>query len=214
MPSEEEKDKGVSLTRRTERDGFRSTSSICRPADGGRLYLTADPRRGETYQQILSRYGHPVQSRGESAASAGGFSYGAVFVEVRVDPDLGEVRVSRVVGAYDPGRILNRRTARSQAIGGIIWGIGLALMERAETDRLLGRIVTSSLSTYLVPVEADVPDIDVSFVDRADSTSTALGARGIGEVTATGVSAAISNAVFHATGRRVRDLPITPDTLL
>ncbi len=182
----------------------------------GRLFLTDDPSRGETYQQVLTRHGQAVQARGDSTVTTPGeaFSYGATFAEVRVDPDLGEIRVARMVGAFAAGRILNHKTARSQAIGGLIWGIGMALMEHTVTDRNLGRILTPNLSTYLIPVEADVPDIDVHFIDRPDSTSSALGARGLGEVTATGMSAAIGNAIYHATGRRVRDLPITPDKLL
>jgi xanthine dehydrogenase YagR molybdenum-binding subunit len=185
-------------------------------AEDGTLFVTGEPGRAETYRQILARRGKAVEAQGDNGVQGfgAGYSYGAVFAEVRVDRDLGEVRVSRLVAAFDAGRILNHKTARSQAFGGLIWGLGMALTEHTIVDRNLGRIVTPNLSTYLVPVEADVPDLDVAFIDRPDPSGLALGARGLGEVTGTGASAAIANAVYHATGRRVRDLPITPDKLL
>lgn len=184
--------------------------------EDGTLFVQGEPGRAETYRQALSRHGKAVEARADNGVQGfgGGYSYGAVFAEVRVDRDLGETRVSRLVAAFDAGRILNHKTARSQAVGGLIWGIGMALTEHTLVDRNLGRIVTPNLSTYLVPVEGDVPDLDISFIDRPDTSGLALGARGLGEVTATGASAAIANAIFHATGRRVRDLPITPDKLL
>lgn len=179
----------------------------------GRLFRIDDPGQGETYQQVLARHGTPVTARGDVPGHRG-LAYGAVFAEVRVDPDLGQTRVSRVVAAYDAGRIINPKTARSQVIGGTVWGIGMALMEHTRIDPHHGRILTPNLSTYLLPVEADMPDIEVYFIDKPDPTSTALGTRGLGEVTASGTSAAIGNAIYHATARRVRDLPITPDRLL
>ncbi|GLW05179.1 acylaldehyde oxidase [Microtetraspora sp. NBRC 13810] len=183
-----------------------------------RLFLTARPRRGETYRQIMERHGAPVHASGSAdlgtPAPSGAGSYGAAFAEVRVSAVTGEVRVSRMVSALDVGRVLNAATARSQAIGGMIWGIGMALTEHTLVDRRLGRIVTANLAGYLVPVEADVPDLDVIFVDRPDPHANALGARGMGEVAGTGTAAAIANAVYHATGHRVRHLPITPDLVL
>jgi xanthine dehydrogenase YagR molybdenum-binding subunit len=137
-----------------------------------------------------------------------------VFVEVRVRPSLGTVRVTRVAGAYDPGRVLNRKTVRSQVIGGVTWGIGFALMEHTLVDPATARVVNPNLSTYLVPVCADVPSVEALFVDRPDPSSTALGARGFGETPFTGVPPAIGNAIFHATGRRLRDVPFTLDKLL
>jgi xanthine dehydrogenase YagR molybdenum-binding subunit len=142
------------------------------------------------------------------------FSFGAVFVEVRVDPDLPIPRVSRVVGVYNAGRVLNPRTARSQLTGGIIWGIGQALLEQSEVDAHLGRFLSKNLTGYLVPVNSDVPDIDASFVDDFDPHASPLGARGIGELGAIGVGAAIANAVSNATGVRVRQLPVRPEHLL
>jgi xanthine dehydrogenase YagR molybdenum-binding subunit len=141
-------------------------------------------------------------------------SFGAVFAEVRVDPDLGEIRVTRFVGAYGLGRILNARTARSQMIGGIVYGLGMALFEHTAIDPGSGRYLNADLSEYLVPANADVPDIDIILLDEHDAHVNPLGVKGIGEIGTTGVAAAVANAVYHATGRRVRDLPITLDKLL
>jgi xanthine dehydrogenase YagR molybdenum-binding subunit len=183
-------------------------------AADGRLFLRHDPRTGEAYAQVLGRHGRAVTAAGTAGTGTTGHSYGAVFAEVRVDETTREVRVTRLAGAFDVGTVLNHKTARSQATGGMIWGLGTALTEHTLVDRHLGRIVTANLSGYLVPVEADVPDIEVAFVDKADPTAGVLGARGMGELSANGTTAAIANAVFHATGTRVRDLPITPDKLL
>ncbi|MGE0238436.1 MAG: xanthine dehydrogenase family protein molybdopterin-binding subunit [Parvibaculaceae bacterium] len=142
------------------------------------------------------------------------FSFGAVFAEVRVDPDIPIPRVTRALGVYDAGRIINPRTARSQMTGGIIWGIGQALLERSEMDTRLGRFLSKNLSGYLVPVNADVGEIDAHFIDGFDPHASPLGARGIGELGAIGIGAAIANAVFHATGVRVRDVPIRPEHLM
>ena len=150
----------------------------------------------------------------EGAPSAALFSFGAIFAEVRVDVDIPIPRVSRVVGVYSAGKILNTKTARSQMTGGIIWGIGQALLERSETDRGLGRFLSKNLSGYLVPVNADVPELDASFVEEFDPHASPLGARGIGELGAIGVGPAIANAIFHATGVRVREVPIRPEHLL
>jgi xanthine dehydrogenase YagR molybdenum-binding subunit len=142
------------------------------------------------------------------------FSFSTVFAEVRVDPDLGLVRVNRVVGAYDAGRIINPKTARSQAIGGIIWGVGQALLEQSETDPASGQFINRNYSGYLVPTNADIPELDVLFVGGFDEEASPLGAKGLGELTAVSVAPAIASAVYHATGKRVRDLPITIEKLL
>jgi xanthine dehydrogenase YagR molybdenum-binding subunit len=142
------------------------------------------------------------------------YSFGAVFAEVGVDEDIPIPRVRRVVGVYNAGRIINPKTARSQMTGGVVWGIGQALLEKSEMDHQHGRFLSKNLAGYLVPVNADVPEIDVSFVDDFDEHVGPLGARGIGELGAIGVGAAIANAVFHATGIRVRDVPIRPEHLL
>jgi xanthine dehydrogenase YagR molybdenum-binding subunit len=141
-------------------------------------------------------------------------SFGAVFAEVRVDPDLGEVRVARVVGAYGAGRILNGKLARSQFIGGIVYGIAMALHEHTVVDPRSGRYLNADLSEYLVPVNADIGDIDVVLVDEQDAHVDSIGVKGIGEIGTTGVAAAIANAVYNATGTRIRDLPITLDKVL
>jgi xanthine dehydrogenase YagR molybdenum-binding subunit len=142
------------------------------------------------------------------------YSFGAVFAEVRVDEDIPIPRVSRVVGVYNAGKIINPKTARSQMTGGIVWGIGQALLERSEMDHRLGRFLSKNLAGYLVPVNADVPNIDASFVHDFDGKVSPIGARGIGELGAIGVGPAIANAVFHATGTRVRGLPIQVEHLL
>jgi xanthine dehydrogenase YagR molybdenum-binding subunit len=141
-------------------------------------------------------------------------SFGAHFVEVRVDEQLGMIRVARVVAAFAAGKILNPKTANNQFVGGIVWGIGMALQEHTVRDRRTGRIVTRDLADYHVPVNADIPAIDVISVDEVDPHVNALGTKGIGEIGITGITAAIANAIYHATGKRVRDLPITLDKVL
>ena len=176
--------------------------------------------KGETYGAILARHGMKmIEARadakpGEEKDKFSMHSFGAQFAEVHVEPDLGEVRVTRWVGAFGVGRLLNAKTGRSQLIGGIVYGIGMALMEHTVMDLNLGRVVTADLAEYHVPVNADVPAIEALVVDEYDPHINPLGAKGIGEIGITGVAAAIANAVYHATGKRVRDLPITLDKLL
>jgi CO/xanthine dehydrogenase Mo-binding subunit len=205
----------------------------------GGIQITDDPARFETYADILTRHSlDELTIEGESAppgetssatmiVEAGRFipytppstgtrahagAYAAHFVEVHVDPDLGTVRVARVVSAIDGGRILNPKTARSQIIGGIAMGIGMALLEETVSDRT-GRLVTTSLAEYVVAVNADVRDVDVLFVGQPDSM-TPIGTKGVGELAITGMAAAIANAVYHATGTRVRSLPISVEKVL
>lgn len=142
------------------------------------------------------------------------YAFGAQFAEVRIDADLGQMRVSRMIGSFAVGKILNAKTARSQLIGGMGWGISLALYEHAVMDKKLGRWVKNNLAEYHIPTNADVGDLDAFWVDEEDTHINPLGAKGIGEIGITGAGAAVANAVFHATGIRVRDLPITPDKLL
>ncbi len=151
---------------------------------------------------------------GKEAETHSSYAFGAVFAEVRVDPDLGTVRVSRLVGAYDGGVIVNPRTARSQAIGGMVQGIGMALMEAGEWDERLGRVMNANLAEYLVPVHADIEELDAVFVESEDRILNPLGVKGIAEIALCGVAPAIANAVWHATGLRIRELPLTPDRLL
>ncbi|HVH75268.1 MAG TPA: xanthine dehydrogenase family protein molybdopterin-binding subunit [Stellaceae bacterium] len=150
----------------------------------------------------------------ESDGAKAVFSFAAVFAEVKVDPEFGLVRLNRLVGAYDAGRIVNPKTARSQAIGGIIWGVGQALLEQSEMDPRTARFVNRNYSGYLVPTNADVPDLDVLFVGEFDAEASPLGAKGLGELTAVSVAPAIANAVYHATGKRARELPITVEKLI
>jgi xanthine dehydrogenase YagR molybdenum-binding subunit len=141
-------------------------------------------------------------------------SFGAQFAKVLVDPDLGTIKVEKIVGVMDIGKVMNLKTAINQIKGGMIFGLGMALMENVQYDPNNGRIVTRDLAQYLVPVHADIPEIEVQFIDLADPYISPLGARGIGEIGVTGMAAAIANAVYNATGKRVRDLPITPDKLI
>ncbi|MFF7645161.1 molybdopterin cofactor-binding domain-containing protein [Streptomyces canus] len=187
---------------------------------GGRLHVQGNPTRGETYKSLLSRNkrthleahgtyaGPPTPERDSYAA------YNATFAEVAVDATLGLVRVRRMLGVYDCGRVISPKLADSQALGGIVGGIGTALLEHTVTDHRDGRIVNPSLADYLVPVNADVPEIRAIYLDGEDNSGNALGVKGIGEVVQVGVAAAIGNAVFNATGRRVRELPITAEALL
>lgn len=190
-------------------------------ADAGTVRLAGSPAGGRSYGEVLRQAGQPalevthespeVPAQGERS----GKSFGASFVEVRVHAHTREVRVSRVVSAIDAGRIMNHKTARSQVYGTITWGLGLALLEDAVLDHRFGRITNADLANYHVPVNADMPpSIDVIFIDKPDDYLDPMGAKGLGEIGIVGFSAAIANAVFNATGKRVRELPITPDKLL
>jgi xanthine dehydrogenase YagR molybdenum-binding subunit len=190
-------------------------------AAAGQIRRRDNPSQGETYAGILSRHGldeltadgeatPPSQEHSELALSP---PFAAKFVEVRVDADLGLVRIARVVSVIDAGRILNEKLARSQIIGGTVGGIGQALLEEMITDRGTGRIANATLGDYLVPVSADIPDLDVVFVGKPDPL-TPLGAKGVGEIGLLGTGAAIANAIYHAIGRRIRSLPITVEQLL
>ncbi|MEV6227406.1 xanthine dehydrogenase family protein molybdopterin-binding subunit [Saccharopolyspora shandongensis] len=187
----------------------------------GRIHRVGDPDSGEAYTDILARHGleelsadgrsTPPQPEELGMALSGAF--GAKFVEVRIDPDLGLLRVARVVSVIDGGRILNEKTATSQIIGGTVGGISQALFEETATDEVTGRIANATFGDYLMPVNADVPDMDVLFAGGPDR-ATAVGTKGVGEIGLVGIAAAIGNAVYHATGRRIRSLPITIDQLL
>ncbi|MBV9769759.1 MAG: xanthine dehydrogenase family protein molybdopterin-binding subunit, partial [Bryobacterales bacterium] len=188
-------------------------------ATNGGLFWAGDRDRGETYAAILQKGGQPSV---EAETSSGPpmetmkhsmASYGAQFCEVRVNEESGELRVSRWLGSFDCGTVVNPKTAASQFRGGIIMGIGMALTEETLFDERRGRIMNPSLAEYHVPVNLDVPYIDIIYTGIPDEQAP-LGARGIGELGITGAAAAIANAVFNATGKRVRDLPITLDKLL
>ena len=169
--------------------------------------------------EAMRRIGQPVEASvavkpGEDSKRYSMHAFGAVFTEVAVDPDLGETRVRRMVGAYGAGRIVNPKLTRSQSIGGMIGGIGMALMEHTVVDPRSGRMPNANLAEYPLPVHADTPALDVTFVEEHDPHVNPLGVKGVGEVAMVGIAPAIANAVYHATGRRIRELPITPDKLL
>lgn len=186
--------------------------------DGGFIKLD-DPKRHESYVSLLARAGRDAITVEASAppphemANWSMHSYGAMFCEVHVNAVTGETRVSRFLGSMDCGRVLNAKTAASQIRGGVIMGIGLALMEETQVDERDGRIMNPSLTGYHMPVHMDVPEIDVIWTDIPDPCAP-MGARGIGELSITGAGAAVANAIFNATGKRVRDLPLTPDKLM
>lgn len=178
-----------------------------------------DPTRRESYASILAR---AQQNSIVAAAEASQplelmhwsmHSHSAVFCEIAVNRVTAEPRIRRILGSFDCGRILNPKTARSQFRGGIIMGLGMALMEETQFDERNGRIMNPNLSDYHIPVHLDVPDIDVIWTDIPDPR-TPMGAHGIGEIGITGVAAAVANAIYNATGKRVRDLPITLEKLL
>jgi len=168
---------------------------------------------------LIARSGREIEGRasvrpGEEQRLYSMHSFGAVFAEARVDPDLGEIRIPRIVAAYGVGRILNEKMARSQLVGGIVYGLAMALHEHTAIDPHTGRYLNADLSEYLLPVNRDVASIDVILVNEHDAYVDPIGVKGIGEIGTTGVAAAIANAVYHATGVRVRDLPITLDKVL
>jgi xanthine dehydrogenase YagR molybdenum-binding subunit len=187
----------------------------------GYVSLTRDPTRRVSFLEAMREGGVSLIDEDVSSVphvlSQKDYSrhtHSAVFVEVKVDEELGTIEVTRVVSAIAAGRILNPKTARSQILGGIVWGIGMALEEERLTDHRLGRAMNHSLAEYHVPVNADVRALEVIFVEEHDEIVNPLGAKGVGEIGVVGVAAAIASAVHHATGRRVRSLPITLDKLL
>jgi xanthine dehydrogenase YagR molybdenum-binding subunit len=185
-------------------------------ARDGRLFRRDDDSLSESYADILGRAGlSEIEGHGKSAADPAAQSvyamhaHGAVFAEVKVDPDFGQVRVTRLVGAFAAGRIINPRMVRSQLYGGMIWGVSFALHEHAVMDSRSGRPMNANLAEYRVPVNADVPSIEAILVEEHDPHVNALGIKGVGEIGITGSAGAIANAVWHATGIRVRKFPIS-----
>jgi xanthine dehydrogenase YagR molybdenum-binding subunit len=186
----------------------------------GVLLPGAEGSKGLSYSDILKFHHLPQLEVTEESKSGSErdqysmYSFGCHFVEVQVNPLTGEVRVKRVVTSADVGKIINYKTARSQSIGGVVGGIGMALMEASVMDHRYGRYITQDFSGYHIPVHSDIPQIDVLYVDRPDIHVNPIGSKGLGEIAIVGVAAAVANAVFHATGKRVRELPITVDKLI
>ena len=186
----------------------------------GRIRVVGDPARSVSLVDAMRAGG---VERWEATASAApdtdfrkefeAYTHSAIFAEVRVDEELGVVRLTRVVSAIAAGKILNPKTARSQILGGVVMGIGSALEEESMLDHRLGRFMNHNLGEYHVPVNADIHDFDVIFVDEEDKANP-LGVKGLGEIGIVGTAAAVANAVFHATGKRIRNLPITVDKIL
>jgi xanthine dehydrogenase YagR molybdenum-binding subunit len=174
----------------------------------------------DSYAALLRRAGlDHVEAEAEAAPGKeehafSSYAFGAIFAEVRVDVDFGTIRVPRLVGAYDIGRVVNPKIAHSQCIGGMVGGIGMALLEQADWDPRFGRVMNANLAEYLVPVNADIGILDAVFVPSDDRAFNPIGAKGVAELGLCGVAPAIANAVYHATGKRVRDLPILPEALL
>src|SRR5947207_8983658 len=178
--------------------------------DAARAASIADAMRHEGIDRIEEENSTIFADDGTHAHN----THSAIFAEVKVDEELGVIRVTRVVSAVAAGSILNTMTARSQILGGVVWGIGMALHEETLVDHKFGRIMNANIAEYHVPVNADVHDIQVIFVDEPDEIINPLGIKGVGEIGVVGTAAAIANAIYHATGKRVRDLPITPDKLI
>jgi xanthine dehydrogenase YagR molybdenum-binding subunit len=225
----------ISYTTADERSPLFNLRAADLSVRDGRVFAKHDEARAMSYADILRRYGKRMVEQGafaqpgkERGPQPGGtaqadkaksaaysmLGFGAQFCEVHVDPDFGIVRVTRWVGSFALGKQLNVKTLRSQLKGGIVWGIGMALQEEALLDVRFGRYVNTNLAEYHVPVNADVPDIEIVLIDEQDDLVSPIGAKGAGEIGITGAAAAICNAVYHATGKRVRDLPITLDKLI
>ena len=190
-------------------------------ARAGRLHRKDDESRSESYSDILARAGlAEIDGWGKGVrdpAAVGDHAlqaHGAVFAEVKVDPDLGQVRVTRLVGAFAAGRIINPRLVLSQLYGGMIWGASFALHEGASVDRRSGRIMNADLGEYHVPVNADVPSLEALLVHEDDAFVNGLGIKGVGEIGITGTVGAIANAVWHATGVRVRKFPVRIENIM
>jgi xanthine dehydrogenase YagR molybdenum-binding subunit len=185
----------------------------------GILTASTMPDRRDSYQQILQRHNRPsmdIQQNwgvGDRNQHFSSYAYGAIFAEVAVDELLGTTRIRRIFAAYDIGRVVNPKLAHSQALSGMVAGIGMALLESGVTDHRDGRIVNANMADYLVPVNADVPDLDAVFLDGEEPTADPIGIKGLAELVMVGIPAAIANAVFNATGQRITGLPITLDML-
>jgi xanthine dehydrogenase YagR molybdenum-binding subunit len=210
----------IALAVEDEESPLHGTNPASVDAQNGRLVLRQRPERSESYSELLAR-NHMSDADATGSwrpppldTPHGLLTFGAQFAEVAVDPELGLVRVRRMVGAFAPGRVLNPKLASSQLMGGMLWGLGQALLEGNEIDTRSGRWGATSLGDYLVPVNADAPDVVVELVEVDDEGINPLGVKGVGEIGQVGAAAAIANAVFNATGRRVRKLPLAAERVM
>jgi xanthine dehydrogenase YagR molybdenum-binding subunit len=189
-------------------------------AKDGLLFSNRNPSQSDSFADIISRNGNkPVEAQGSAEPSEDhdaytSYSWGAVFAEVAVHRSTHMPRVRRIVATYDIGRLMNKTTGLNQLMGGIVWGIGFALHEEGHIDPVHGRTVNNNLAEYHVPVSRDIGEIDVTVLDIPDTRFNPLGARGIGEIGITGAAAAVANAIYNATGKRIREYPITPDKIM
>jgi xanthine dehydrogenase YagR molybdenum-binding subunit len=201
--------KGSPLTNAKLEDVVLADGKIVSKKDSSRAVSIADAMRHGAVDRIEKERTNSFPEDSSHARN----THSAVFAEVKVDEQIGVTRVTRVVSAVAAGRIVNTKPAHSQIMGSVVWGIGMALHEETVFDHKLGRIMNANIAEYHVPVNADVQDIKVIFVDEPDAIVNPMGIKGLGEIGIVGVAAAIANAVYHATGTRVRDLPITLDKL-
>ncbi|RYG96788.1 MAG: xanthine dehydrogenase family protein molybdopterin-binding subunit, partial [Alphaproteobacteria bacterium] len=209
------------LFKQSKHDSFKGVDPIETIFRDGSVALKRTPAETVTIASLMEAAGlDEIEEMGKAGPDVKqmlkyiSYTHSAVFVEVRVDEQLGVVRIKRVVSAIAAGRILNPKTARSQILGGVVMGIGMALHEESLWDHGTGRIMNHNLAEYHVPAHADIEDIEVIFVNEEDELVNDLGIKGLGEIGIVGVPAAISNAIFHATGKRLRDLPITIDKII
>ena len=211
-------DKGESYTQIINRQGLQKVEANAKTDVSTRQQQEANPAAGgspEAETAAESKANPAVQEDEKVNRKPYAFhSFGAHFVKVSVDEYLGKVKVDKAVAVMDIGKVMNLKTAKNQIMGAMVFGIGMALMEETAYDPNNGRVVTKDLAQYLVPVNADMPEFEVQFIDKPDLLISPIGARGIGEIGITGITAAINNAIYNATGKRVRNLPVTPDKLI
>jgi len=214
------KGKLLDMANKAETSPFKSAKADELELANGLLQFKNDPSRSVNVSELMRKNSTAeIEDTFQASPSAERQNYatgahGVQFAEVKIDPDLRTIKVTRVIEVSACGKIMNPKTSHSQEIGGIVWGIGMALQEATEIDHRYGRMMNPNLQHYHVPVNADILDVETFFVEEDDKIVNPLGVKGMGELGLVGVPAAIANAVFHATGKRVRDLPITIDKLL
>ncbi|MEJ7769330.1 MAG: xanthine dehydrogenase family protein molybdopterin-binding subunit [Chitinophagaceae bacterium] len=210
----------LELTHLNESSPFRNAKKSEIKYSESAIISASDPLRKILFTDILKQHGSQdlevteESKSGEERLKYSMYSFSAHFVEAHVNPSNGMIRIKKVVSVTDVGKVINEKTARSQVIGGVVGGIGMALMEEAVMDHRYGKYINNNMADYHVPVHADVPHIEAIFINKADPYVNPMGSRGLGEIALVGLAPAIANAVFHATGKRIRELPITPDKII